>query len=98
MTVSLSIINENLVEVRWADGAQQARLEVAHQTHRMVQRVDHVAGTTWRVTLFPVDQVPPIPGCDHPETMTKFGGAIICTTCRTVVAYRDNPQPRFTNR
>lgn len=98
MTVSLSIVNVDLIEVRWAADGQEARLEVAHQTHRLVERVEHIAGSTWRVHLSPVDTVPPQPGCEHPDTMTKFGGAIVCTICRTVVAYRDNLQPRFTTR
>lgn len=48
-------INENLVEVRWASGREEARLTVAHQMHRIVERVQHIAGSTFRVMLQPVD-------------------------------------------
>jgi hypothetical protein len=29
--------------------------------------------------------------CNHVETMTKFGGSIICTACRLVVGYVGQP-------
>lgn len=52
---ALRFINDNLVEVRWADSREQARLVAAHRTKRLVQQVRHIAGGTFHVTLQSVD-------------------------------------------
>jgi hypothetical protein len=54
--VRIKFINENLVEVRGADGATQARLVTAHRTHRLVKRVLHLAAGTFQVHLEPMSE------------------------------------------